>query len=43
MTRKKQKKPVQQKGSHHDKRKADTLTPTTTQPTMKIINQDDAL
>ena len=43
MTKKKQQKPVQQKGSHDDKRKADTLIPPTTQPTMKMINQNDLL
>ena len=43
VTRKKQQKPVQQKGSHDDKRKADTLIPPTTQPTMKMINQNDLL
>ena len=40
MTRKKQKKPVQQKSIHEFITKG-TLTPPTTQPTMKIINQND--
>ena len=41
MTRKKWKKPVQQKGIHDNKRKTDTLTPRNTQPTKKVINQND--
>ena len=40
MTRKKWKKPVQQKSIHEFVTKG-TLTSPTTQPTMKIINQND--
>ena len=39
MARKKRKKPIQQKGIYNNKMKTDTLTPPTTQPTMKIITQ----
>ena len=40
MTKKERKKPVQLKSIHEFIRKG-TLTPPTTQPTMKIINQND--